>query len=296
MVKKLYYWMTTPTAQREWIEGQGVFIALAFFLGGVSGGLYLASLFYSSILGMFISWLLSFLMGMCYLVHLGKRLRFWKMFRKPQTSWISRGFIFINLFIGFTAIQLALSLWSPGSNWETLFKGLAGIMAFAQSIYTGFALSYVSAIKLWNSAIVPILFVTCGMLGGLAILLGISLGGNYDRVAALEDIIRVMLVFYAFIIAVYLWNATYGDAIAKTSAMMLIRGSIAPLFWIGVVFLGLVVPIAISALFYFTAEVSEKLLLTAVISEIISGMTLRYVILKAGMYAPLVPAPGMSEI
>jgi len=49
----------------------------------------------------------------------------------------------------------------------TTFKVLAGIFAFAQSIYTGFAVSYVSAIKLWNSAILPILFVVCGFSGGL---------------------------------------------------------------------------------------------------------------------------------
>lgn len=296
MEQKLYYWMTTPTPQREWIEGQGVFIAFAFFLGGVSGGLYLTSLYFGSLLGMFISWLLSLLMGVCYTIHLGKPLRLWKMFLKPQTSWIARGFILVMLFIGFTAIQLTLSFWLPGTVWEIVFRVLAGIMAFAQSIYTGFALSYVRAIKLWNSAIVPILFVICGVLGGLAIMLAISLGGNYDQIVVLENIIRVMLVVYAFIIAIYLWNATYGDSVAKESVMRLIRGSIAPLFWVGVVLLGIIIPMAISVSIYFAGKVSAALLLTAVISEIIGGLTLRYVILKAGIYAPLVPAAGLSEI
>ena len=284
-----YDWMIKYTPQTEWIEGLGLFIAFAFFLGGVSGGLYLASLYFNSLPGMFISWLIALLMGIFYMLHLGKPLRFWRMFLKPQTSWIARGFIFIMLFIGFAAIQLALSFWLPGTVWEVVFKVLAGVMAFAQSIYTGFALSYVKAIRFWNSAIVPILFVVCGIVGGLAILLAISLGGNSAQIVAVENIIRVMLVIYALVLAVYLWNATYADSTAKESAMRLVRGGIAPIFWVGVVLLGIIIPLAISITSYFVGEASSALLLTAVMSEIIGGLALRYAILKAGIYRPLLP-------
>ena len=284
-----YDWMIKPTAQTEWVEGSGLFIVFAFYLGGISGGLYLVSLYFNSLLGMFIAWLCALLMGVCYLLHLGKPLRFWRMFLKPQTSWIARGFIFIMLFIGFTAIQLVLSFWLPGTVGEVVFKVLAGIMAFAQSIYTGFVLSYVRGIRFWNSAVVPILFVTCGIVGGLAIMLVISLGGGHAQIAVLENIIRVMLVVYAFILTVYLWNATYGGSTARESIMRLVRGNIALIFWLGVVLLGIVIPIAISASSYFAGEASSALLLTAAISEIIGGLALRYVILKAGIYTPLLP-------
>lgn len=283
-------WMVKSTPQTEWIKGQGLFICFAFFLGGVSGGLYLASLYFNNLLGMFISWLLALLMAGCYLVHLGNRnpLRVWRMCLNPQTSWISRGLIFITLFIGLVFIQLCLSYWLPGTA-ETVFKVLAGIMAFAQSIYTGFALSYVNAIKFWNSALVPVLFVTCGAIGGLSILLAISLGGSYAEVEVIKNVIRVALVAYAIIIIVYLWNATYIDPVAKGSVVDLIRGANAPVFWVGVVLFGVLIPVAISVTSYFAAEASTALLITAVVCEIIGGFSLRYAILREGSYGPLIP-------
>ena len=39
---KPYDFMVKPQQQKDWIDGRGNFIAFAFFLGGISGGLYLA--------------------------------------------------------------------------------------------------------------------------------------------------------------------------------------------------------------------------------------------------------------
>jgi len=229
-------------------------------------------------------------MGVSYMIHLTHPLRFWRMFMKPGTSWIARGFIFIMLFLGFTTLQLILSQWFPEAEGAiTTLKILAGIFAFAQSIYTGFAVSYVSAIKVWNSAIVPVLFVTCGLTGGLAILLAIMMGQDSAQIVTLENIIRVVLIALAIIIAVYLWNTTYSSAEAKEAIHRLIGGALAPLFWVGVFLFGILVPVVISVTTYFTEEASSALLITAVVSEIIGGLALRFAILKAGMYTPLLP-------
>ena len=144
-----FNYMVTYTQQKNWIDGRGNFIAFAFFLGGISGGLFMAAAYFDSILGMFIAWLLSLFMGVSYMIHLGQPLQSWRMFMKPGTSWISRGFIFIMLFISLTAITLILAWWFPDATAAiTTFKVLAGIFAFAQSIYTGFAVSYVSDVAL----------------------------------------------------------------------------------------------------------------------------------------------------
>ncbi len=288
---KPYDFMVKAQQQKDWIDGRGNFIAFAFFLGGISGGLYLASAYFDNLTGMFVAWLLSLLMGISYMIHLSHPFRFWRMFMKPKTSWIARGFIFIMLFIGFTFIQLILSQWfAEQTALVTTFKVLAGIFAFAQSIYTGFAVSYVSAIKVWNSAIVPVLFVTCGLTGGLAILLAIFIAGDSTQIAALENIIRVVLIALAIIIGVYLWNTTYSSAAARDAVKRLIGGSLAPLFWVGVFLFGIVIPIAISITTYYAEEASSGVLITAVVSEIIGGLALRFAILKAGVYTPLLPA------
>ncbi|MCK4862798.1 MAG: polysulfide reductase NrfD [Dehalococcoidales bacterium] len=288
---KPYDFMVKYQQQKDWIDGRGNFIAFAFFLGGISGGLYLAAAYFDSLLGMFVAWLLSLLMGVSYMAHLSHPFRSWRMFMKPGTSWIARGFIFIMLFIGLTTIQLILSQWVPEATGAiTVLKVLAGIFAFAQSIYTGFAVSYVSAIKVWNSAIVPILFVTCGLSGGLAILLAITMGGDHAQLVMLENVIRVVLIALAIIIGVYLWNTTYSSTAASDAVKRLIGGSLALLFWIGVFLFGIAIPIIISITSYFAGEASSGLLITAIVSEIIGGLALRFAILKAGMYTPLLPA------
>ena len=288
---KPYEFMVKYQQQKDWIDGRGNFIAFAFFLGGISGGLYLASAYFDNLVGMFIAWLLAGCMGVSYMIHLSNPMRFWRMFMKPGTSWIARGFIFIMLFIGFTTLQLILSQWVPDASGAiTALKIMAGIFAFAQSIYTGFAVSYVSAIKVWNSAIVPILFVTCGLTGGLAILLAVMMGQDSSQMVMLENIIRVVLIALAVIIGVYLWNTTYSSTAAKDAVLRLIGGSLAPLFWVGVFLFGIVIPVAISITTLFTGEASSGLLITAIISEIIGGLALRFAILKAGVYTPLLPA------
>jgi formate-dependent nitrite reductase membrane component NrfD len=277
--------------QKDWVDGRGNFIAFAFFLGGIAGGLFLASAYFDNLLGMFIAFLLTGLMGASYMFHLTHPLRFWRMMRKPGTSWISRGFTFIMLFGFFNVITMILMQWAPGATGAiTAFKIIAGIFAFAQSIYTGFAVSYVSAIKVWNSAIVPVLFVTCGLTGGLAILLAIMMGQDSAQIATLENIIRVVLVALAVIIGVYLWNTTYSSTAAKDAVKRLIGGSLAPLFWVGVFLFGIVVPVVISLATLGMDEPAAGLLITAVVSEIIGGLALRFAILKAGVYTPLLPA------
>jgi formate-dependent nitrite reductase membrane component NrfD len=286
---KPYDFMVKYQQQKDWVDGRGNFIAFAFFLGGIAGGLFLAAAYFDSLWGMFGAWVLSLGMGLSYMIHLSKPTRFWRMFMKPRTSWIARGFIFIMLFLGFTTLTLIVEYWFPdATGLITALKVIAGFFAFAQSIYTGFAVSYVSAIKVWNSAIVPILFVTCGATGGLAILLAITMVEGGD-VVMLENVIRVALIIFAIIVGVYLWNTTYSSIAARDEVKRLVGGSLAPLFWIGVFLFGILIPVTISITTLFVEHAASGLLITAVCSEIIGGLALRFAILKAGMYTPLLP-------
>lgn len=282
---KPYDFMVKYTPQTEWIDGHGILIAFALFFGGISGGLYLASLYFDSLLGMFIAWLLAMATGMSDMAHLTKPLRFWRMLLKPRTSWISRGFIIIWLFLGCAAIQLALTYWAPGTAAETVFMVLAGILAFGVAIYSGFVVGYVGAIKLWNSAIMPILFVVAGVTGGLAVLLLTNVG-DIVRGEEVAIVMRAVLIGYAIFVAIYIWVSTYESPDARDSVRRIVKGNVAPVFWIGVVLLGIVIPV----IMLFAAPDVSGVILTAAICAIIGGVCLRYSILKAGVYMPLLPA------
>jgi formate-dependent nitrite reductase membrane component NrfD len=276
--------MVKYTPQRDWIEGHGILIAFALFFGGIAGGLYLVSLYFDSLLGMFIAWILAMVAGLTDMAHLSKPTRFWRMMLKPKTSWISRGFIFIWLFLGAAAIQMAITYWAEGTAIETVFMVLGGIMAFGVAIYSGFVVGYVGAIKLWNSAIIPILFVVAGVTGGLALLMVVSVGESFlssDVAIAL----RAVMIGYAVCLAIYLWVATYESTAARDSAMRILKGNIAPVFWLLVVLLGIIIPI----IMLFATDATAVFIISGILI-IIGGVALRYSILKAGVYSPLVPA------
>ncbi len=288
---KSYEWMIEYTPQTEWIERRGILIWLAEVSNGIGGGLYLVSLYFNSLLGMFLSWLIVILLkGGFHFAYLGKPMRFWRMALKPGTSWLARGFIFLTLFIILGAMQLAFSYWLPGTALEFLFKVLAGLMVFLVVINTGFVMNYINAIPFWNSAILPLLFLCCGVLDGLGLILTIGLfKGNIDMVAA-EGGTRVLLMINAFLITIYLWGATYMGPTGKQSVIEIIKGRIAPIMWAGVILCGIIIPFSISILSYFVSELSPSLLILAVAFEMVGAFTLKYIILKGALYSPLIPS------
>ena len=140
-------WRVGYPRQTEWIDRRGIFLWIAFYTGGLGGGLYLVSLFFNSLWGMFLSWLIiAVIKGGAHLIFLGKPLRFWRIVFRPGSSWLSRGIIFVLSFVFLAAVQMALSYWIPGSAAESVFKVLAGLAALGITIYTGFILNTVKAV------------------------------------------------------------------------------------------------------------------------------------------------------
>ncbi len=292
---KAHEWMVKYTPQREWIEGRGLFLWLAFYTGGLGGGLYLASVFTNNMAGAIVSWfIVAVLKGGFHLLYLGKPLRFWRIILRPHTSWISRGFIFVAGFIVFAALQIIVSYLYPGSGAETLLKVIASIMAFGEAIYTGFAMNYVNGLPFWNSALVPVLFIVYGLLGGVAVLMGIIVVTGTGDQAVIDESARALMIAGVLLLAIYLWSARYMGETAKHSVRQLLTGAISAIFWIGLVILGIVIPLVVSAVEYFSGQLNVAVVLGAVACEIVGGLSLRYCLLRGGYYSPLIPtdSPG----
>ena len=282
-------WMISYTRQTEWIDKRGILLWIAFYTGGLGGGLYLVSLFFNSLWGMFISWLIiGVLKGGTHLLFLGKPTRFWRIISHPQTSWIARGFLFVMGFVGFGAIQLALSYWAPGSAAEIVFKVFTAIMAFSVAIYTGFVLKTIKGVPFWNSWLLPLLFILCGVLGGFGLAVLIALNGGGIVLSQAETGSQWLLAANILLIVIYLWRASLREEVGKQSVLEQIHGNSAWIFWVGVVALGIVVPLGVTITSLAMGEISAAVLITGVVCEIIGGLALRYCVLKAGAYKPLV--------
>lgn len=283
-------WMIKPTRQTEWINKRGLFLWLAFYTGGLGGGLYLVSLFFDNLLGIIVSWLIvAVLKGGFHIVFLGKPWRFWRMISRPHSSWLARGFIFVISFVILGAIQIIISISLPGTVWETIFKILTGAMAFGITIYTGFVLNNVKAIPFWNSLVLPILFLMCGLLGGFGLTIVFAAYTGTIDISIVEIGSRWLLIINALLITIYLWRALRKGATSRQSVFEQIYGKSSAVFWIGVITLGIIIPLGIAFSSYFYHGISTLFLPIGVICEIIGGMALRYCILKVGIYQPLLP-------
>jgi formate-dependent nitrite reductase membrane component NrfD len=286
MAVQPWEFMTTDTPSKDWSHGTGIFIALAFFFGGVAGGLYLLSLYFDNLLGMFIAWIFACAMGLSDMAHLGNKFIAWRIALRPGSSWISRGFLLVMLFLGAGLIQLAISQWAPGTVPETFFKVIAGIGAFGIAVYSGFVVSYVSSIKFWSSGIMPVLFIVAGLTGGASVLMAANSFTDAITFSTLKNVAAVALVVYAIIIAAHLWISTYSNSTAKNSVKTVLAGSLAPLFWIVVVGIGIVAPFIITMT---AAAGSQALFVIDAVCVLAGNLALRYTILSAGKYSSLLP-------
>jgi formate-dependent nitrite reductase membrane component NrfD len=278
--------MVKDTHSRDWTEGMGAMITVAFFCGGIAGGLYLYSLYLNNLWGMFIGWVFALAMGMFDFIHLKNKKILWKIATRPNSSWISRGFLFVILFIGTAAIQMALTFWSPSIPLETAFKVISGIMAVGVASYSGFVVSYISGVKFWHSTVMPLLFIVAGLTGGAAIILVIySITGSvhYD---AVRNFTLAMLGLYTAVIAVHLWISTYNSSTARNSVMEIVRGNLGGIFWSIVIGAGIVVPLVLTA---FSGPDLTIMLAGNALFVLAGNLALRYVILRAGRYSSLLP-------
>jgi sulfite dehydrogenase (quinone) subunit SoeC len=284
-------WMTKGNRQTEWIENRGILLWLAFYAGGLGGGLYLVSLFFNSLWGMVIGWfIVAGLKGAFHFIYLGQPTRFWRLVMHPQTSWLSRGLLFVVTFAGFGFIQILLSFFLPDQTALIMvFKVIAGILALCVATYTGFVLNNVKGVPFWGLSLLPLLFVACGILGGFGLTVAIAIFSPAVNMAAAEMGSRILLIINVLLIAIYLISASRREAAGKQSVLFQISGGISPLFWVCVVALGIIIPAAITVYSLYSGEATSLVLIIGVICEIIGGATLRYCVLKSGIYNPLIP-------
>ncbi len=288
-----FEFMVKYTPQREWIEGHGVLLWLAFFFIELGAGLFFVSSFFNNLWGLLIGWLTcAVLGGGTHLLYLGHPFRFWRMLLSAgwKTSWISRGLYFVTLFLSLGAVHLGLLFWATP---VIPILVLVDTFAFLAIIYGGFAMNYINGISLWNTALLPILYVVAGTWGGAELMLATALAtGATGLGLAVEEWIRILLLGFILILAVYLISVRYGAPAGSVSVREIAFGRWTPLFWIAVVALGIALPLAvlITSFSIGLAATPVALLYLAIFCGLLGDLATRYLILRCGYYHPIVPS------
>lgn len=299
-------WMVKPMAQKEWIERQGLLVWLSEVFSALGTGLYIVSIFVDNWWGALVGYILvMFIKLPLHLLYLGKPLRFWRTMppfsRAWRTSWIARGVVFTIIFSGFGFVQLVTSYLLNYTDiltgqalsaiyyFDILMKIGGGLFAVLTGIYCGFMMSFCKSVPFWNTGILPIVILNAGIADGLALIMGVGLFTFDVNIHAVEFASRLVLGINAILLATYLMNASYQSATAELSVKEMLFGSVALIFWIGIVTFGIAIPLVISFISMFTGEATSPLLIAAIICHTAGAFALKYCILKVGIYKPILP-------
>ncbi|UCF79483.1 MAG: polysulfide reductase NrfD [Candidatus Eiseniibacteriota bacterium] len=287
-----------PQSKWTWL------VAAYLFLAGVGAGAYITGVVADWLGGEWagiarIGVVLGFpcvLVGCAFLVaDLGKPENFWRAWMRPNTSWIARGTIVITVFMILGAIHFGFWIWPFDSlvdaDGARQAIGLLGaIFALGTAIYTGILLGASRPIAFWSTAMLPLLFLVSALSTGvMAVIVGASFAGGAEAAIVKLGKVDILLIIAEIFVVIFYLQGTHRVPESRASAKLVLVESVAPLFWIGVAGLGLVLPLALELAGAFALEGTgpEVAAIVASISGIIGGLFLRQVVLAGGIHAPL---------
>jgi len=185
------------------------------------------------------------------------------------------------------------------------------VLGVAIGVYTGILLNTMVARPLWNTSVLPVLFLVSGMsaaaaavhlatvvfpgrpaprgmLRGLLAAMTQPLGTTLPEKRTLDPVIRadvVLLAIELVLIAILLIGLVSSSLSHLEASKLLFSGSYAMVFWGVVIVLGILAPIVLQ-----TLELSHRIPHTIVpaILVLVGGYALRWVLVNAGQASELV--------
>jgi len=237
----------------------------------------------------------------------GHWFRWLNLYKVINLSPMSIGTWLLTLFIGVSVVYAYTFLSNPpflGARQIPLRKALAWIavpLGIATAVYTGILLGAMPARPFWNSPILALLFLMSSISTGVALILLMravlhrapdgEAAQSYEEssyILTATDVLLIgfeLMVIFLFIMYAHLTIGNVKEAVS----IILPGGDLAPLFWFGVVLVGLLIPALIELyyvvpkLIYHRGFTSPRIVDIAVSGAVLlGGFLLRYVVVVAG--------------
>lgn len=276
-------------------------IVIYLFLGGLGGGIMFLSAIFDFFItpgaGVLFAWpmfiaLAALAVGCFFLVfELGQPLVFWRVWT-TATAIIKWGATLLVIAMVFGALWWASYLpweWISGlagalAGGRGLFLGIAGFAGFGIMVYTGVMLSTLKAHAFWATPALPVLF-TISATSTACAAVALGLGGwpvefSLEAVVVTEiiheiiHVVDIVLVCAEIVVLLIMVLSFFGagNVTAKAVATRWVKGKTAPLFWIGMVGFGLVIPLIL----YIGGAGSAASSIVAPVLVLLGGLLLRY--------------------
>lgn len=286
-------------------ETFGTLIAIYFYLTGLSAGSFIISTLSYGFgferfkplgkIGVVIATLLLMAAPMFLLAHSGQKLRVWHLFVYLRFSSPITWGSFLLMLYPLNCIIYGFFMFKGRKRLTRVF-GLIGIpLALMVHGYTGFILAFGKARPLWNSSMMPFLFLVSAMVSGIAMMIIVSVVRdrfftqekrvNTDILSGLARMLGWCLVLDLCLTATEMVVHEISHLEAQEGVALLVTGSFAGLFLILENLVGKVIPMAVMLSARTRRSVPILLLASALV--MIGIYTMRYNVVVGGEYIPL---------
>ncbi len=285
-------------------EAFGLNIAIYFYLTGLSAGSFILSTLaygfgmeqYKPLgkIGVVLATLLLIIAPFFLLIHIGMPHRAWHLFvylnMSSPITWGS----FLLILYPINCVVYGYFMFKEKAKPTRIF-GLIGIpLAIAVHGYTGFILAFGAARALWNTALMPILFLASAIVSGIGLMILVCAIQqrffsrekkiNRELLFSLGKLMAWMIVFDLFLVGSDILVLTISHSDAQAAARLLLGGELGFLFLVVENLLGKAVPFILMVVPRFRTVAT---VIAASILVVIGIFFMRYVVVVGGEYIPL---------
>jgi tetrathionate reductase subunit C len=286
-------------------EAFGIFIAVYFYLTGLSAGSFILSTLaygfgmdkYRSLgrVGVILATVLLVIAPLFLLLHIGVPHRAWHLFVylnfESPITWGS----FLLILYPINCIIYGYFMFKEQKKLTRLF-GLIGIpLAISVHGYTGFILAFGKARALWNTALMPILFLVSAIVSGIALMILVCIIKDrflskqkkidYPLLESLGKMLAWAIVFDLFLVGCDILVLLISHSDAQAAAHLLLSGKFFPLFLIVENLLGKIVPFTMLVVPRFR---NVATMIIASLLVVVGIFFMRYVVVVGGEFIPLI--------
>jgi len=286
-------------------ETFGALIAVYFYLTGLSAGSFVLSTLafvfgmekFKPIgkIGVILATLFLVMAPLALLVHVGQPFKAWHLFVHLNiTSPITWGSFLLTLY-PINCVIYGFFMFK-GNKPKTRLFGTIGIpLAVFVHGYTGFILALGKARALWNTALMPFLFLISAMVSGIALMILISIvkdrffskekAVNRELVFGLGKLLVAMILIDLFLVLSDVLVLLVSHAEAQEVAHLLLTGKFAFYFLVVENLLGKIIPAFILLVPRFRNLTTVTI---ASVLVVVGIFFMRYVVVVGGEFLPLV--------
>ena len=239
------------------------------------------------------------------ILDLGKKLRFINASLNPRTSWAGRGFLILSTLMITSLVIFGVALlpsilplinisvpdWiDPELTIYKVLEVVVVVVAVGTAAYTGIFLKSTRYVSLWNTWLLPVLFTisafSTGSMGIIASLLGYGIIIDNEVARELSHTLmpveQICVLIEAVVLVLFLVLRYRATETGTMSIRLLLKGRLRFVFWVGIVFLGLLFPTILENISPIFPD-TPALTFVAAAALLTGGFFLRYAIVKGGI-------------